>query len=239
MIIDFHSHILPGIDDGSRNVEESIKILDIMAENKIDVVCATPHFYCNEQSVDNFLEKRQKAYEELKPHLKSNHPKIALGAEVLFDNALVGYEQLPKLCMQGTSFILLEMPYVQLTPKIINGVAEIADSGDVKVIIAHIERYLNFTSMKELTELMNLDVLGQINAKSLTRFSTKRNCIKLIKNGYVQFLGSDYHRIGRGDVPVNQGMDILKGKFGEDIEETFSVNGQAALADESLEYILD
>ena len=51
MLIDFHSHFLPQIDDGSRSIEESVKILDIMAKGGIDSIVATPHFYCTEQSV--------------------------------------------------------------------------------------------------------------------------------------------------------------------------------------------
>lgn len=237
MYIDFHSHFLPQIDDGSRSIEESVQILDVMAENDVNAIIATPHFYCNEQSVDKFIERRNAAYEKLKPHLKPNHPKIGLGAEVLYDSALVGYDQLPKLCIQGTNWLLLEMPYVQLTDKIIDGVAEIVDSGDVKVIIAHIERYLNFTSMKELQKLMQLDVLGQINAKSMTKFSSKRNCMKLIGEGFVHVLGSDYHRIDRGDVPIKQGFQIICKKY-NDFEEFAERNGKAILADEPLENII-
>ena len=62
MIIDFHSHILPGIDDGSRDIEESIILLDKLAANGTDLVVATPHFYCDEQSVDDFLANRNNAY---------------------------------------------------------------------------------------------------------------------------------------------------------------------------------
>jgi len=237
MYIDFHSHFLPQIDDGSRSIEESVKILDVMAENKTGAVIATPHFYCNEQSIDEFIDKRNAAYERLKPHLKPGYPKIGLGAEVLYDAALVRHEDLSRLCIGGTKWLLLEMPYVQLTDRIINGVTEIVDRGDVKVLVAHIERYLNFTSMKELKKLMQLDVLGQINAKSLTKFSSKRNCMKLIGDGFVQVLGSDYHRIDRGDVPVKDGFDIICKKY-DDFAEFAERNGKLILSDAAIEDIL-
>ena len=57
MKIDFHSHILPEIDDGSRSVEESVAILDMMAADGVTVVAATPHFYCTQNSIDTFLQK--------------------------------------------------------------------------------------------------------------------------------------------------------------------------------------
>ncbi|MBQ8967299.1 CpsB/CapC family capsule biosynthesis tyrosine phosphatase [Ruminococcus sp.] len=238
MLIDFHSHFLPQIDDGSRNIEESVGILDIMAENDTDIIIATPHFYCTEQSVEKFLERRDHAYERLKPHLKEGHPRIGFGAEVLYDHSLVNYDKLPDLCIRGTKWLLLEMPYTDLDDKILDGVEAITNRGDLKVLVAHIERYLNFTSMKRLDELMSMDLIGQINAKSLTSFKTKRRCMKLIEKGYVQVLGSDYHRIGRGDVTVNHGFEIItKNKKFDDFAEYAEENGMKILKDESLSSI--
>ena len=239
MLIDFHSHFLPKIDDGSRSIEESVNILDIMAKNDTDMIIATPHFYCTEQSVDKFLERRDSAYERLKPHLKEEHPRIGLGAEVLYDHSLVNYDKLPELCIKGTNWLLLEMPYTDLDDKIIDGVAAITDRGDLKVLVAHIERYLNFTSMKRLEKLMRLDLLGQINAKSLTSFGSKRKCMKLIDMGFVHVLGSDYHRIGRGDVTVNRGYEIItSNKKFSDFDEYAEDNGRKILDDEPLDSII-
>ena len=239
MLIDFHSHFLPQIDDGSRSIEESVKILDIMAKGGIDTIVATPHFYCTEQSVESFLENRTKAYEKLAPNLKPEHPEIHFGAEVLYDHSLVNYEKLPELCIKGTNWLLLEMPYTDLDDKILSGVASITERGDVKVFIAHIERYLNFTSMKRLEQLMRLEVLGQINARSLTTFMSKRRCMKLIEHGYVHVLGSDYQRIGRGDVTVDIGYGIItSNKKFDDFAEYAEENGRKILADEPLDSII-
>ena len=65
MKIDFHSHILPKIDDGSRSVEESVKLLDLMAQDGVSVVAATPHFYCSKTSIHRFLDRRAEAYDIL------------------------------------------------------------------------------------------------------------------------------------------------------------------------------
>ena len=103
MKIDFHSHILPGIDDGSKDIEESVKLLDDMAADGVDVVVATPHFYCMKKTIEKFLSRRDEAYEKLRPYIKPEHPKILLGGEILYDHSLVGHEDLPLLTMQGTS----------------------------------------------------------------------------------------------------------------------------------------
>ena len=215
MLIDMHSHILPGIDDGSQNLEESIKLLDLLAKNHVDVVVATPHFYIENQSISDFIKNRNKAYEKLKPHLKSNHPKILLGAEILYSPLLVSNELLYDLKIQGTDYILLEIPYSKITNEIIENVEKISYFMDVKIIIAHIERYLHFTSFKSLTKLMDLDVLGQINVKSLKTVSSRRNCVKLAKMDYVHALGSDIHRIKKPVPLVSDAAEVLDKKLGD------------------------
>ena len=231
MKIDFHSHILPDVDDGSRSVEESVKILDKMAEDGVDIVVATPHFYCTKTSIHRFLDKRDRAFESLKPHLKPEHPKILLGAEVLYNHMLVGKEALSRLAIQGTDYMLLEMKYDKITEEMIEDVEVITNDLDVKVIIAHLERYLAFTSMKLLCSLMELDVIGQMNADSLTHLRTKQNCFKLIKGGYVHILGTDTHRIDRGDASLGEGLEVIEKKFGQEMIAEIDANGQKSLAD--------
>jgi protein-tyrosine phosphatase len=239
MKIDFHSHILPEIDDGSRSIEESLKILDVMAEDGVDVVVATPHFYCSKTSIHRFLDKRNAAYERLKAAMKPEHPKVLLGAEVLYNHALVGKEALTRLAIQGTDYMLLEMPYKKLTDEIIEDVDKIACDFDVKIIIAHVERYLNFTSMKSVCSLMDLNVLGQINSTSLTKMSSRRDCLKLIKNGYIQILGTDFHRIDRGDATLGEGCDILEKKLGAGFISEIEENSVRVLRNASIDEVLN
>ncbi|MGN0601814.1 MAG: CpsB/CapC family capsule biosynthesis tyrosine phosphatase [Oscillospiraceae bacterium] len=237
MIIDFHSHILPGIDDGAKNIEESVALLDKLAENNTDIVVATPHFYCQEQSVSQFIENRNAAYEKLKPYIKPEHPKILLGAEVLYNPVLISNDILYDLKIQGTNYMLLEMPYTKIDSVIIENVAKIADFMDIKLIIAHIERYLHFTSFKSLTQLMNLDVLGQINVKSLTdKISTRRACFKLIKMGYVQALGTDIHRMSRPVPFIKDAFPILDKKFGSSFTEKLMKNELDILNDADIDH---
>ena len=104
MLVDFHSHILPAIDDGAKNIEESIKILDMMSETGVDVVYCTPHFYPHEMSVEKFLERRRQAYGKLVPYLKPHHPKLKMGAEVLMSRSLLTREQ-TLCCWRCRTFI--------------------------------------------------------------------------------------------------------------------------------------
>lgn len=239
MFIDFHSHILPGIDDGSRDINESIEILDKMAEDSVDIVVATPHYYCHEISAEKFLEKRNEAYERLKPYLKPKHPEILLGAEVLYSSSLVENEYLPELCIEGTQFLLLEMPYVKLTDSIIGGVEELADSGKVKLLIAHIERYLNFTGYAELEKLMSLDVIGQLNSKSFDNRKKRKNCLKLLKQNFAHVIGTDFHRIDRGDLPLSYGYDVVAKKLGDEAVERLLNNSMKVIKNRDIDEIID
>ena len=83
-MIDWHSHLLPKMDDGSRSVEESVSMLDLLGEQGVSIVLATPHFGADEESVDEFLERRAHAYERLAPHIKPEHPRVLCGAEVKY-----------------------------------------------------------------------------------------------------------------------------------------------------------
>ncbi len=243
MKIDFHSHILPGIDDGSRNVDESLQILSEMTKDGVDIVCATPHFYNTQQSFESFIENRNKAYELLKQSLPADAPKILLGGEVLFSETLINISNPKALCLEGTNYVLLEMPYCQLTDELLGNVQELINiwqkKHGIKFLIAHIERYLFFTSLDELMKLMEMDVLGQINCKSLFVRKTRKETLNLIKSGYVQVLGTDYHRIDRGDILIGQVEKIISKKVGKDVMELVEQAGEILLADGSTQQVLD
>ena len=82
-MIDWHSHILPGMDDGSRNVTESIALLNMQTSQGIRTVIATPHFYANDESVETFLERRRNAYEAL--HTACQNPCVKILLVQRFD----------------------------------------------------------------------------------------------------------------------------------------------------------
>ena len=96
-MIDFHSHILPGIDDGSRNVKMSLGMIEELSRQGVDTICATSHFYVTQRTPEHFLERRQEAYELLEPVLPDNAPRILLGAEVLYFPGISRLESLPSL----------------------------------------------------------------------------------------------------------------------------------------------
>ena len=90
MFTEYHCHVLPGIDDGSENVETSLSMLEIMKEHGIERVVFTPHFYCHrEKSVERFIEKRQAAFEAI----KKKSPIKENGFASIWKNSMIPLKQ--------------------------------------------------------------------------------------------------------------------------------------------------
>ena len=87
-IIDFHSHILPGIDDGSKNLEQSLEMMRRSARQGVDTMVATPHFYAHHDDPERFLKRRAEAERSLREAMaaESGLPELAIGAEVYYFN---------------------------------------------------------------------------------------------------------------------------------------------------------
>ena len=163
-MIDWHSHILPAMDDGSRDVEESLEMLAQLSEQGVDTVVATPHFFANDESVQRFLERRAKSYEELAERIGEGLPRIVLGAEVKYYPGISQMEHLKDLRIEGTKLILLEMPFSKWTEYTVRELVTLATSGDSRIILAHMERYLPFQSARVWERLYAGGLIMQVNA---------------------------------------------------------------------------
>lgn len=194
MTVDFHTHILPRIDDGSRSVQMSLEMLKKEQSDGVDKIVLTPHMYLSEQNVQSFFNKRQASYEQLKASY-SGQIQLFLGAEVYFSPTLSEIDLTP-LCISGTDYMLLELPYHQFDTAVMNSVRSFINSCDKKIILAHIERYLQFADEKTLFELINMDVACQVNCHSLSGglFSkTRKFTQNLIESGTAKAIGTDAH----------------------------------------------
>lgn len=215
-MVDFHCHCLPGIDDGSRSVEESIKILEMLSGQGINSVVATPHFIANNETVDDFLERRQKSYESLSEKLLDNLPCIRLGAEVEFYEGISNLTGLNKLCIEGTDIILLEMPNVKWTQGVINELYRLVSLGNIQIMLAHIERCLFLQDWEVVDYLLRNDVIMQSNASNFIGFLTKRKACKYLKDNIIHVLGSDSHNITSRPPRIKEALDVIEKKLGND-----------------------
>lgn len=213
-MIDFHSHILPAIDDGSKNAQESLAMLNSLKEQGITRVVATPHFYANDGSVSSFLERRQKSYEKLRAELRDDSPEIFLGAEVRYYEGLSKLEQLQDLCIQGTRLLLVEMPSARWTEYVLSELFNLSSQGRFTLVLAHIERYMNFQSADVFEKLLANDVLMQVNADFVTGFFTKRKALNLFRNEKLHFIGSDCHNMTTRPPEIAKAYELIGKKLG-------------------------
>lgn len=197
-IIDFHSHILPGVDDGSTSVKESLAMLRMEASQGISHVVATPHFYAQHDTPEHFLKKRKNAelrlLEEL--HKYPELPQVSIGAEVYYFRGISNSEAVLELTIDKKSCILIEMPNVNWTESMYHELESIYNRFGLTPIIAHIDRYIRpFHAKQVLERLSELPVLVQANASFFTNSATAGMALRMLKKDQVHLLGSDCHNL--------------------------------------------
>lgn len=215
-MIDWHSHVLPGIDDGAKDVDESIELLRRLRAQGISTVVATSHFYANDESPQSFLERQRTAFKALSNSLSDDMPNVLLGAEVAFYSGISRMEELQSLCIEGTRILLLEMPFSRWTEHIISEVAELALGGRVTVMLAHVERYIDMQESDTLERLVACGAIPQANASYFIRFSTKRNAIKMLAGGFIKVIGSDAHNTLSRPPRLDEAYAYVEKKLGKD-----------------------
>ena len=219
LIIDFHSHILPNIDDGSDCVETSLEMLKISHLQGVDILVSATHYYNFTEDIKSFAKRRDEAFHTLKEHIEEDDtdtPKIILAAEVRLFPGLHLDEDIDKLCIEGTKNILIEMPFSDWSDWMYNEIYAIITRGYTP-IMAHIERYLGPVSEKEIAEkLLSMDVLVQCNADSFSDWKTKRFIKKLIKQGRLTVIGSDCHNLESRISHIDDAAGFIIKKYGEE-----------------------
>lgn len=191
-ICDIHSHILPGVDDGCKDVAETLQVLQSAREQGVNDIIATPHFYSYRENADAFLRRRNAAFELLKLQLPADM-RICLGAEVAYFNDISRSEDLTRLCLGNSRYLLLELPFTPWNSNLFRELQNLAYIRGVIPVLAHIERYIGIQSKQALRQVLELGLPVQMNAEHLLRFRCAFQARRLLKNGTVQLLGSDCH----------------------------------------------
>lgn len=228
-MIDWHSHILPKMDDGSHSTEESIAMLGMQASQGVDTVIATPHFYADDESVESFLERRSRSFERLSAELPEGSPRILLGAEVRYYPGISRMADLRSLRIQGSKLLLLEMPFSGWKENMVREVVELAGKSGVRVVLAHIERYEDLQKRSIWERVAGSGILMQSNASFFTSFSTKRRAISLLKEGRIRFIGSDCHNLTSRPPQIGKAFDVIEKKLGEDYLRKMNEYGRSLL----------
>ena len=192
---DFHAHILPGMDDGSRDTEESLAMLRAAADQGIRRIAATSHFYPMDESPETFLKRRRMALEALLPALEPGMPEILPGAEVYFFHGISHVKEISQLRIEGTRLLLLEMPFSPWTDGMIAEVQQLARLPELIVLLAHVERYMRWQKQPVWDMLLDSGILLQSNAEFFIPWQTRHRARRMLESGMICLLGSDCHNM--------------------------------------------
>lgn len=194
--VDMHNHLLPGIDDGSKSVEESLQLIKGLGDLGLSKFVCTPHIM--EGVHPNTKSSISAAHGLLSAELKSTKSKVGLfaAAEHMIDGGIDHMISKDNLCVMPGGYVLIEMSYLSESRALFQTIFDIQSIG-YKPILAHPERYyyyhMNFDMYKKIKDA---GCLLQLNLLSISRYygvEVKATALTLIKSGMYDFVGTDLH----------------------------------------------
>ena len=198
-MIDIHSHLIYGVDDGSKTIEDSIEMLKSLYNSGVSDIIFTPHYIAETNYVSTKLENI-KLYKKIQTELKNNNIdiNIYLGNEIYIDKNILDNIKENKICtLNNSEYVLVELPMSGIFPDYIDIINNLINEG-CKVILAHPERYVSFQKdFSKMTELAELGVYFQCNIGSILGEYGKeaKKCIKtILKAKLIDFIGTDIHK---------------------------------------------
>ena len=235
-MIDFHSHILPGIDDGSRNIEQSILMVNEAKDAGFTKIISTSHYMENHYECD--AKKRRQLIRQLQENVENI--ELYLGNEIYITNNMIELLSNGQASsINNTKYVLFEFPLIATKPMNDKEVIyRLVENGYVPVI-AHPERYPFIQENPDyLFELEDMGVLFQSNYGSIIGMygiKAKKTLKKLLKNDLISFFGSDVHRPEQVYNKMPKIIKKLKKIISDDkFEELSEINPQKVLNNEDI-----
>lgn len=198
-MIDFHSHILPGVDDGPQDPETCLSMLRSSFLQGVDAVVSTSHFYGNEEYPEDFLKRRDHAARQLKEAMLLSlqvYPNVILGAEVLYFPGISEADGIDRLRIEGSKSILIEPPMAPWSEDMLDEIQQLGRNFDLVPVIAHVDRYITMLQDPSLLErVRKRGLVVQVNGSYFLNPKTQETALKNLKAGKIQLIGSDCHNM--------------------------------------------
>lgn len=205
MKIDFHAHILPGVDHGCDNISMAIRQLEMALMVGVERIVATPHYYPHLETVDSFLKRREEGYFELLQYKDKLSIQIDLGAEVLLFPGLEKLHNLEELCIRNTNCLLIELPFAYWDFELLKTLKSLKESRYFNIVIAHVDRY----SLEIRNQLLALNFNMQINSDAICSLIKYKSVKNLIYTENIVALGSDIHGLNRAYKNFDKALKVL------------------------------
>ena len=218
--MDIHSHILPSVDDGAKDIDESIEMIKTAIDDGIEAVVATSHVLNNlNREIDELYRSR---FDQLSERVqKENLPiKVFLGSEIMFQFGLKAAKDLGIATLDGNGrYFLIEVPMRSFPDQFEDAMFKMRAAG-LTSILAHPERNAVLGNDEELVyRLANQGVLLQINASSLSpraRSRIREAAWNMITKGLVHFIATDAHDLASRPLILSRARDAVREELGEE-----------------------
>lgn len=233
-MIDFHSHILPNIDDGAQSIDETFSMIKEAEKSGFDKILLTPHYI--EEYYETDVAEREVWLNAISQNLsiKNINTDLYLASEIFLSNNIMSLlENAKASTVNNTSYVLFELP-LDIEPDNLYSAICSLTSNKLVPILAHPERYIYVQKEPDLIyDLIQKGVLMQMNYGSIIgQYGKKAQFIseKLLINKMVHFLGTDAHRENTIYPQIPEIISILDKMIGANkVEEITTINPELAL----------
>ncbi|MDF2537583.1 MAG: Protein-tyrosine-phosphatase [Herbinix sp.] len=216
---DIHSHILPGVDDGAKDMNETRRMLLTAYEEGIRIIVATPHYVAGKTDIS--IGRLMTIYDEVNQTAASvsKDYRIVLGNELFFNQELINaLEKGEALTIDGTRYILIEFLPDTTYEEMKRGLSCCIYAGYIP-ILAHAERYYClYRNLEYVDELIKSGAYIQLNLSCITGKPMNSRTIfghQLLKRKWVHFLGTDTHDTYYRAPFARKAVTIMKKRYGE------------------------
>lgn len=219
-MIDLHTHILCGMDDGAATAEDSLRLLRMEREQGVTAVVLTPHFYRDRARPEHFFAAREKAMDALRFRLdaldeaeRQSLPRLIPAAEVAWRPNMDTWEQPERFCFPGTRNMLLELPFTRWDRGLCDQLYNMMNRTGITPVLAHIERYLAAQDIMQVAEIISLGLPAQITAAEFLSFSTRRSAVKALKT-WAHVIATDCHDASNRKPCLGEAMTVVAKRLG-------------------------
>ncbi|MBB4634525.1 tyrosine-protein phosphatase [Longimicrobium terrae] len=236
-MIDLHSHLIPAVDDGAANLDESRTALERMYAQGVRTLVTTPHLNASltahPERLSAELARLDRGWEELRTLAAESFPgmRVERGVELLLDDPHPVLDD-PRLRLAGTRSVLVEFSFTGVPPGSERVLFEIRMAA-LRPIVAHPERYPNPQASLAVADLwVRSGAALQVNWGSLAgRYGElpRRIAWDLLEQGMVSYLSSDHH--ARGSLSAEEGRALLLARGGEEQLELLTATNPQRLLD--------
>ena len=215
---DIHCHIVPGVDDGAKTIEDSMAIIRSEYADGVRLIIATPHFRHGMFETDRGLVEER--FRQLLMQTANEYPDLELYLGCEYHNCLektAEFRTQPLFLMPDRRHVLLELSEADSERDVRQSIYDCL-AGGVKPVIAHAERILSMRNADRICDIRAMGARVQLNADSIIGregWGVKRFCARLLKEGLVDFIGSDAHNMKDRVPHIGACALYLKKKFGD------------------------